>query len=83
MAAVCLHNFLGDCGSESHPPPGLADRETAEGGFAAGEWRRRRPALHPRREGIRNASHHAKQLRNVLKDYFMSTGYVPWQDKYA
>ncbi|XP_048039833.1 uncharacterized protein LOC125279578 [Megalobrama amblycephala] len=84
MAAVCLHNFLGDCGSESPPPPELADRETAEGGFAAGEWRGQRSgALHPRREGIRNASHHAKQLRNVLKDYFMSTGYVPWQDKYA
>ncbi|XP_058627155.1 uncharacterized protein LOC131537599 [Onychostoma macrolepis] len=30
MAAMCLHNYLGHCGSEAYLPPGLADRETAD-----------------------------------------------------
>lgn len=86
MAAVCLHNYLGQRGSEAYLPSGLADRETAEKEFLAGEWRRERlGALQPwRGQKMRNASHHAKNLRNVLKDYFMSTaGAVPWQDKYV
>nr|XP_055028980.1 uncharacterized protein LOC129418084 [Misgurnus anguillicaudatus] len=86
MAAVCLHNYLGQRGSEAYLPSGLADWETADKEFVAGEWRRERlGALQPwRGTRMRNASHHAKNLRNVLKDYFMSTaGAVPWQDKYV
>ncbi|KAL2092781.1 hypothetical protein ACEWY4_012579 [Coilia grayii] len=85
LACVCLHNFLRTTRSEVYLPPALADWEDGEHTVVEGTWRKDGlGAMQSFQQGYtRNSSMAAKELRNTIKMYFLtSAGQVPWQQKY-
>lgn len=89
-APLCLHNFLRQTDSAGYCPNGYCDSEDSSGEIKPCQWRKEVP-----REGsgaIRNMlplrgrrkSSPAIEVRNALKDYFLSDkGQVPWQLDYV
>lgn len=89
-AALCLHNFLRQTDSAGYCPNGFCDSEDSSGEIKPGQWRKEVP-----REGSgamrnmpplrgRRMSCSAIEVRNALKDYFLSDkGQVPWQLDYV
>ena len=87
-AACCLHNYLkiteASTSASSRPycPPGYVDREDKDGIIVPGDWR------HEVSEGITSMSRlgsntysrSAAELRDAMKNYFMSPqGSLEWQ----
>lgn len=84
MAALTLHNFLrsNKVSKQIYSPTGLADEENiSTGEVVPGSWRSSELQMNPLPvpNSGHNASKRAKDVRNILKDYFCSEGSVPWQ----
>lgn len=87
LTCVLLHNFLRKSRSSKniYTPPGTFDAEN-DGESIPGSWRQDQApnssflALNrkPRKSG-----HQAQHIRNLFADYFITTGKLPWQDKYC
>lgn len=86
--AVCyLHNFLRKSASNKiYNPPGTFDSEctdTTEYDIIPGQWRRKninQSSLQALPKVPRRSSQDAQNVRNMLKEYFMTPeGEVPWQ----
>lgn len=83
LACVCLHNYLCEIRSDTYAPPALIDSEDDDHRLVEGTWRLDGlGAMLPLQPGIPcNSSMAAKQIRDKLKSYFVtSAGKVPWQD---
>lgn len=82
LAAVTLHNILRCKNGRRYIPNLSVDQENVDGTVRRGEWRQvginlDRMASHPQR----NALSQAKLTRQILTEYFMSTGAVHWQER--
>ncbi|XDV13001.1 hypothetical protein PO909_001525 [Leuciscus waleckii] len=85
LACVCLHNYLCGIRSDTYAPPALIDSEDGDHRFVEGTWRQDGlGAMLPLQPGKPcNSSMAAKQIREKLKSYFVSSaGKVSWQDNY-
>lgn len=85
LACVCLHNYLCEIRSDTYAAPALIDSEDGDHRYVEGTWRQDGlGAMYPLQPGRPcNSSMAAKQIRDNLKSYFVtSAGRVPWQDKY-
>ena len=80
-AACCLHNYL-KISEASDPrsqrpycPPGYVDSEDTHGNFIPGDWRQhsREGIQSVQRVGSNTFTRSAAQLRDSLKEYFMSS----------
>lgn len=83
LAGCYLHNFLRKSASKSiYNPPGTFDSDCSDSrDVIPGAWRNdNHPGLADLPRTPRRSALHAQQVRNTLKDYFMTPeGEVPWQ----
>lgn len=83
-ATVLLHNMLRTKCDQTYIPRNAIDNEDDSHSVVGGQWRREEalPSLQSTR--MRNATHHAKNIREHLSDFFVTRqGSVPWQYKMA
>lgn len=86
-AVVALHNFLMSTESSAcstYCPPGFIDHETGQS-LQSGSWRQENlpngGLVSISHTGSNNYAKSAKDVRDIYKDYFISTaGAVPWQN---
>lgn len=92
-ALVCLHNFImigeeQETNNRHYCTTDLIDADERDGGIREGQWRRY-CSLHfieIGRLGANRANSLAKEMRNTLKDYFVSSigeTQAPWQYEYT
>ena len=82
LACVALHNFikLNDMSlHQSYQNDKYVDWEDNTGTVHPRQWREEVEPIASRRVGSNNASRRAFSLSDILKDYFMSDGAVPFQ----
>ena len=83
-ACLVLHNFLLTKKDGAHNPPGFLDMEDEHGNVRPGSWRNllgdssvgSNSTLSP---NIRSSTVRAKEIREILKEYFFSDGAVDFQ----
>ena len=80
LACCILHNYLRRK-STNYVTPTTVDNEMSDGTIVPGTWRHEARPLNPLQIGRgRNPSRYAKEVRNKLKDYFVTPeGEVQWQ----
>ena len=81
-ACVCLHNFLIKNKRELYCPPNFNDTELPNGEVIPGQWRNDNISLENFKSislGTNNYSNNAAEVRNILRDYFVNEGAVPFQ----
>lgn len=82
LACVVLHNYIksNTLVQNQYCPPQYIDWEDADGVVHLGEWRNDLlQPLHSVRLGCNNATRNAFQLRDILANYFLEEGAVPFQ----
>lgn len=78
-ASCALHNWLRRK-SNSYITPTRVNKEDSEGQILPGTWRSKITPLISITDQLRgNHSVNAKERRDLLKNYFMTNGSVPWQ----
>ena len=85
MSILVLHNCLRQSLSFNiYCPPGLSDVELPIAEYLPGQWRTDELATHSfyylsplQHSG--NVNINAKEVHNILTDYFLNEGQVPWQ----
>lgn len=85
-ACCALHNFLLSQNNTSYAPASFVDHRDPEGAFVEGGWRQSASLnnLIPLNNNRNtNAQFDAKKIREEFEVYFMTSGAVPWQFKYA
>ncbi|KAK0152724.1 Protein ALP1-like [Merluccius polli] len=81
LAALSIHNFLREKGSEAYVPPAFVDTEDESHRLVSGTWRRGGALNSVALSRARNATTTAKEQRDQLKAYFQSpAGSVYWQE---
>ncbi|KAK0137742.1 hypothetical protein N1851_026046 [Merluccius polli] len=82
LAALSIHNFLREKGSEAYVPPAFVDTEDESHRLVFGTWRRGGALNSVALSRARNATEQpAKEQRDQLKAYFQSpAGSVYWQE---
>ncbi len=81
LAALALHNYMREHAPDTYIPQALADTEDTEHHIIP-EWRNDTCLLSIPASRARNGSAIAKDQRDLLKTYFISTaGSVPWQEQ--
>ncbi|KAK0137549.1 Protein ALP1-like [Merluccius polli] len=81
LAALSIHNFLREKGSEAYVPPAFVDTEDESHRLISGTWRRGGALNSVALSRARNATTTAKEQRDQLKAYFQSpAGSVYWQE---
>lgn len=82
-ATVCLYNLL--MNSSLYCGENYANKRTANGRIINGEWRNTNTNQNNFNDGAsfgsNNYTRDANEVRNILTDYFMNKGQVPWQDE--
>lgn len=81
-ACIVLHNFLMYNNKEDYSSHGFGDYIAEDGRLVQGAWRREEAchnltSISPA-EGMR-CTNKAQEIRNQLKNYYSTTGSVPWQ----
>ena len=83
FASVALHNYLRVNCKTYIAPEQLQREDMHQSTIIPGEWEQA-PCGFTRLQGIaRGHSNDAKKVRDTLKDYFVGTGQVPWQERMA
>jgi hypothetical protein len=91
-SAIVLHNYLittenNESGAKSrYIPPFMVDYENEDGQLVEGNWRiltRNDTCFRMERIRVGSANYNgeAKNVRNLLANYFMNEGAVPFQEK--
>ena len=86
LASCVLHNYLRTKSPKRYTPNGCIDTEDIrEGIVIEGEWHNEGGSslISVVREGGRNYSNSAKEIRGEFCTYFNTTGSVHWQEKFA
>lgn len=80
-----IANFLLSQNKASYAPSSFVDHHDRHGAIIEGEWRQDATAnnLIPLLNRNTNAEKDAKKIREEFEVYFMTSGAVPWQFKYA
>lgn len=87
LATLALHNWLrtDTVGRSMYTPPQSLDSEDIiTGRLINGEWRDRHEGNGVIRLANQGGNHHALsslQMRDILCEYFIGVGAVPWQDR--
>lgn len=82
LALCAMHNWLITTNAASYAPAGTFDRENeADGTIIQGSWRNVVDARSAESLELRNPAHHAKQIREIYKNHFVTAGAVEWQEK--
>lgn len=83
LATIVLHNYIKQnaIATDMYCPPKYMDWEDDDGNVHPGEWRNEVPPSTSQRlrMGSNNATRDAFHLRDILADYFLSEGAVPFQ----
>lgn len=80
LACIALHNFI-MCNSKPNVycTRNFIDWEDEDGILHLGEWRQEADPLQQAKFGSNNASRNAFTLKDILTDYFINEGAVPFQ----
>lgn len=83
FTSVALHNFLME-NCKTYITSELLRREDIDqGSMIPGVWKEAPSGFEDLQGMAQDHSNDAKRVRDNLKDYFMSSGQVPWQEKMA
>ena len=85
MTCYLLYNLLRVRSKDTYTPQGFADEISEDGNVRNGAWRNENlaPYIQPLPiSAIRHASAESKEIKALLKDYFMGRGQIPWQWKH-
>ena len=87
LACVVLHNFIKSfednlpAEDRRYASPEFVDRLDSHGNILPGLWRRQSHCFVDMEHDSRDTNHSAEEVRNILKDYFLHDGAVPWQQE--
>ena len=85
MTILVLHNYLRQSLSLNiYCPPGLSDVELPTAEYLPGQWRTDELTTHSffdfsPSQHSGNVNVNAKEVRNILTNYFVNEGQVPWE----
>ena len=85
LAAIALHNYLGQTENASYCPYGFVDSDCGNGQIHPGDWRSTQSSCLQQLSNVRGSRYEedAKEMGEALKDYLNSEeGSMEWQVEY-
>ena len=85
LACCILHNILCTLSRDSYTASNSVDTVVDNGEILNGEWRSKEqtPYIRPiAPEHGRKAAYHIEEIRDYFKEYFQTSGSIPWQFKH-